>query len=1106
MMTPMMKEIERLVIVVDIQSWLLHPHPDKLASLFQESVRTILASMSPSCRWAFKLFDSSMTPFASRCRIGKILGSWACTTRFDSVRPGGDNSPALPEVLSQFCSALNCLHTQLHKTISADVMGINSVPVSPANASFIASSLMELLSDCVWSPLLSANEESAIQSLQGCLPLPVHCNSNLVLFFSALPTNHSELAHFFGVDPMVSQVDMQALFSSTFRKVYGSFSASNIHLCWVDVPSTITTVDHGREIVCSDRIFQRNRFNFMLSNLGWSLTSLDVLITGLRMIAFSVLWQGLAHPWFQITCKPASKVYNMCIQVKDVNKKLLRASLCKVEAISVDNKQIESFIQGKVLLITSTVPKNVFNCAREYVLAQNILRSKAIKTGKSGEFEVMLGDGIDRNLFGDYFFGQIYQQEWCYFEPGKPAWQLLMLHLAREERLAIIDIGSPDGPCFALLEPVSIHTALLSIVSKDWFLEPQSTSPKNDLVELPGKTLSVNDATVNSRMNPESIQALSVEISSQGSQTIKESQHLKASECNNKPRHQKRKPLTPLVSGHRNNLKVDSLVNQERRKKAKQSCSLKHEEIVQHPGKLHLEELYTRSIRRSKIMKVLSCWMRQTKDDKDPPFFSPEICPAVPGGGCCRIPDVGSDNPMTGSEPASTCVDDYSQDSKSQTVLFLSDHNQPIPSLDNDKGQSNQDPLLQNDLVGEDTELSVLPIPPDSPCLEQEKVNQADLKLLELNAYISSLKQKVAECLSSSEIDLYSFAQRVVLDAENAHQICSDSKPDETVWNSLMGLLLRSPRMLDSKYKNCSPPKPASLEMDSGFAVKSQTYGSEEKVREYELQILFRMEILFLMSKLSHRSGAEQVLIDDICRLLESIQFNLPGGVLEGESLLDFSNRMIRQRYIERIPTTVNDIYMAMEFNGHNDLSADEELEQSKVASESIRSGSGAQEDSPCAEDDELSNSDNPYSSSSQGKWRDQTRDVSLQRNLFSGRTKRSSMDPADQKLRQAEAKRERAKRFLHFASSCRDMLRVTVTPKMGVAACPKNHRKHHGNSSRSKPHKLSKSSECEVILQTPLPSAKQQTEVLQTTFPITKQRSDKPPLAAKKKLLVWNW
>lgn len=193
-------------------------------------------------------------------------------------------------------------------------------------------------------------------------------------------------------------------------------------------------------------------------------------------------------------------------------------------------------------------------------------------------------------------------------------------------------------------------------------------------------------------------------------------------------------------------------------------------------------------------------------------------------------------------------------------------------------------------------------------------------------------------------------------------------------------------------------------------------------------------------------------------------------------------------RYIERLPSIVDEIYMAMEFNGHDDLSEVEELEQSELAPSGCET-----HESLGTEEDHFSNSDNPYSSSSQSKLKDQSRDLSLQRAIFKERTRCMNANAAEQKLKQAEAKRERAKHFSHFASSCRDLLRVTVTPKVSLAAAgTKKHPKHHCGSSKSKPHKHNKSSEREVILQTPFSSAKQQ--------------SEKPPLAARKKLLVWNW
>ena len=142
-------------------------------------------------------------------------------------------------------------------------------------------------------------------------------------------------------------------------------------------------------------------------------------------------------------------------------------------------------------------------------------------------------------------------------------------------------------------------------------------------------------------------------------------------------------------------------------------------------------------------------------------------------------------------------------------------------------------------------------------------------------------------------------------------------------------------------------------------------------------------------------------------------------------------------------------------------------------------------------------------------------------RALFRGQYRGvSGLNLAEQELRLAEAKRERSKRFSHFASSSRDLLRVTVVPKNNV-----NVKKQGKISSRSvKSHRSKKDCDRDqVILQTPFQSEKKSgsqrhrrsnkeirddTEViLQTPFQTSAKSllgKDQASLAAvKKKLLV---
>jgi hypothetical protein len=222
-------------------------------------------------------------------------------------------------------------------------------------------------------------------------------------------------------------------------------------------------------------------------------------------------------------------------------------------------------------------------------------------------------------------------------------------------------------------------------------------------------------------------------------------------------------------------------------------------------------------------------------------------------------------------------------------------------------------------------------------------------------------------------------------------------------------------------------------------------------------------------------------------------------------------------RYRERLPSIVDNIYTMMEFNGHDDLSEAEDFDSAKNTSDLLPSAS----DAPISmetEEDSFSNSDIHYDACSQGrKLKNHSTEISSQRKaLFKSKHRGvAGLNLAEQELRLAEAKRERSKRFSHFASSSRDLLKVTVVPKNNVSV-----KKQIKVSSKGvKAHRSKKGCDKEqVILQTPYLSEKKQrhhrankdadTEViLQTPFQTSaKSLSGKHQTSlatVKKKLLV---
>lgn len=105
----------------------------------------------------------------------------------------------------------------------------------------------------------------------------------------------------------------------------------------------------------------------------------------------------------------------------------------------------------------------------------------------------------------------------------------------------------------------------------------------------------------------------------------------------------------------------------------------------------------------------------------------------------------------------------------------------------------------------------------------------------------------------------------------------------EMVAGQLMGQLLVKPKKLARQYSNCES------------APSDLVHIRQEKLRAYELQILFRMELIERDCGGPLEKEKTKIL-KEICKLLDDIQFDLGGGVFGGESLLDYSIRVIHNR------------------------------------------------------------------------------------------------------------------------------------------------------------------------------------------------------------------
>ncbi|URE08632.1 hypothetical protein MUK42_23832 [Musa troglodytarum] len=190
----------------------------------------------------------------------------------------------------------------------------------------------------------------------------------------------------------------------------------------------------------------------------------------------------------------------------------------------------------------------------------------------------------------------------------------------------------------------------------------------------------------------------------------------------------------------------------------------------------------------------------------------------------------------------------------------------------------------------------------------------------DMETFLRSIPQKIEQGLCSLDTDFGNLAERLVglciraLDAQigkNVEEIISDETGDASyvkIADEVSRLLLVKPRDLLLKYKTTNPARIASS--NPVFDV----YNTEYRIREHELQILFRMEILCSSVGPSIEDNTKQKMIKDICSLLQFIDINLEGDSFCGQSIVEFAERTIKCRYSHSLKDVIDKIYNQMEF------------------------------------------------------------------------------------------------------------------------------------------------------------------------------------------------
>ncbi|ESQ43215.1 hypothetical protein EUTSA_v10012590mg [Eutrema salsugineum] len=371
-------------------------------------------------------------------------------------------------------------------------------------------------------------------------------------------------------------------------------------------------------------------------------------------------------------------------------------------------------------------------------------------------------------------------------------------------------------------------------------------------------------------------------------------------------------------------------------------------------GQIDLEDVYFSKFSKSKKFKFLKCWMKQIKKRRGCSLSVAKNCNA---------------HEHVEAEPI-------------EKKLNSSEETEKTISL----------PVSEDEIALSGNRISVRQENDTSVYASESSEN-----------FFASLPSKIKQGIESEEIDLAALAERLVKSCvlHSSQRLEKDYSCESgtllLVTDELSKMLLKEPKDLVAKFKKKHSSSTAS-EQTSDEAAPSSI------IREYELQILFRMEILRSEIGSGSEESVTQKFAKQICMLLEAIQCKLDGGFFSDWSLDKYVDKTIKARYHHILPEAVSLIYTEMDLL----MFSDEDLEDSFMNNE----------------DSSQSGRENIHSNLKSHQRSQRSKDVP-------GTSKKTFLQKDTKECREgkkeveAQERRERARRFSSFTSWMPDLCRV---------------------------------------------------------------------------------
>ncbi|TKY72652.1 hypothetical protein E2542_SST01395 [Spatholobus suberectus] len=389
-----------------------------------------------------------------------------------------------------------------------------------------------------------------------------------------------------------------------------------------------------------------------------------------------------------------------------------------------------------------------------------------------------------------------------------------------------------------------------------------------------------------------------------------------------------------------------------------------------------LEVYYAMEGNKSKKLKFLRCWMKQMKKS-----------------GCSDLSLLEKPKPSSiVAEEANSKLNDLPQNGE-----------QPISSF------------------------ASAEINPDPEALRFQEDAVLDFRSETSETFFSNLADRINRGIESEVVDMGALAERLVnssiywlsqkVGRENISQSQSPLKDNNAcgsvIASELIKFLLREPKEIAAKHKSQNPFSQLQA-FDSGPA----TPITEHVVREYELQILFRMEILQSEFGSGVADSCKQKFVKQICLLLENIQCHMEVGFFGDWTLENYVTKIIKNRYSLTLEHVVQKIYNKMDLLLFaNEDEAPNSLFNSEDNNKSLNKKAYRDE----VGENDVSNQ--PVSAENEP----------FQLQDGSGRFQRTVDRNRDKKLIEAKEKRERARRFSSFTTWMPVLQRVWAPKQKGM-------------------------------------------------------------------------